>query len=299
MPTKNAYIGRFAPSPTGPLHLGSLFTALASFLQARKSQGRWLLRIDDLDTPRLAPGAIENILTTLDAYGLHWDGEVAYESQWLEHYQNAIDQLTKNDLTYPCTCSRKQLARYRLRKPETITYPEFCRTRQHSRTNPHSLRIKTPDQIISVFDALHGQQQQKIHQEIGDFIIKRRDHIFSYQLAVVVSDHLQNITEIVRGIDLLDSTPRQVFLQQQLGFATPHYQHVPIIVDALGAKLSKQAFANPVHTKNMCQTLIYLLTQLQQNPPHELTSAPLNELLDWAISSWDIKRLEKISTINL
>jgi len=179
------------------------------------------------------------------------------------------------------------------------TYPGFCRTRHHSAILPHSLRIKTPDQNISVSDLLQGLHEQKIHQEIGDFIIKRRDDIFSYQLSVVVSDHLQKITEIVRGIDLLDSSPRQIFLQQKLGFATPRYQHVPIIVDSQGAKLSKQAFANPVHTNNKSRTLFYLLTQLQQNPPRHLISASVNELLDWAISSWDIRRLKEISTINV
>jgi len=299
LPPQNSYIGRFAPSPTGPLHLGSLFTALASFLQARKHQGQWLLRIDDLDTPRLATGATEKIITTLDAYGLHWDGEITYESQWLAHYQNAIERLTQQDLIYPCTCSRKQLKRDRLENPSIKTYPGFCRYHRQSPLSPHSLRIKTPDQSITIDDLLHGQHQQNIHHDIGDFIIKRRDHIFSYQLAVVVSDHRQKITEIVRGIDLLDSTPRQVFLQQRLGFVTPHYQHIPIIVDAHGTKLSKQAFSTPVHTHNISQTLYYLLTQLQQNPPQELSSAPLNELLDWAITSWDIKSLEKITAISL
>lgn len=277
MPDKQPYIGRFAPSPTGPLHFGSLYTALASFLQARSQQGLWLLRIDDLDTPRNVKGSADNILKTLDAFGLHWDGSVFYQSQYLDAYRGILDQLVKDKLVYPCTCSRKTL---------TAIYSGMCRDKQTLPNSPYSLRIKTDNRIISFDDELQGLISHNL-AEHGDFILKRKDQIIAYQFAVVIDDDKQHINHVVRGCDLLDSTPRQIYLQQILGLVTPDYMHVPVIIDEQGYKLGKQTLATAVDVKKPNAVVFELLTLLKQNPPRELQHAPSTELLGWAIQYWN------------
>ncbi|MEQ1531286.1 MAG: tRNA glutamyl-Q(34) synthetase GluQRS [Methylococcales bacterium] len=224
VPINNAphYIGRFAPSPTGPLHFGSLFTALASFLEARAQQGKWLLRIDDLDTPRNVAGSIAAILKTLEALGLHWDDQVLYQSAHRQAYQDFLHDLEGKQLLYRCTCSRKFLSSL---ESHADIYPGHCRNTRCNDDIPHALRIKTEADIISFHDQLQGWISHDIAGQHGDFILKRKDDIVAYQFAVVIDDHLQQISHVVRGIDLLESTPKQIYLQQKLGFTTPDYLH--------------------------------------------------------------------------
>ena len=288
MPDKRAYIGRFAPSPTGPLHLGSLCTALASFLQARSHKGVWLLRIDDLDTPRNIKGSADSILKTLEAFGLLWDGRVVYQSRYLDVYNDILDQLAKNNLIYPCTCSRKTL---------TDIYSGVCRNKQGLPNSSYSLRIKTDHRFISFEDELQGLIAHNLAEHDGDFILKRKDRIIAYQFAVVVDDDLQQVNHVVRGFDLLDSTPKQIYLQQILGLKTPGYMHVPVITDESGYKLSKQTLATAVDVKNPQTVIFKLLVLLKQNPPIELLHAPLTELLAWAIEHWNPSVLKNFHTL--
>ena len=284
---KRPYIGRFAPSPTGPLHFGSLYTALASFLQARSQQGLWLLRIDDLDTPRNIKGAAESILKTLDAFGLNWDNSVVYQSQTLDIYHESLNKLIHDKLIYPCTCSRKTL---------TDIYSGICRDKQTLPNSPYSLRIKTDNSSISFKDELQGLISHNL-AEHGDFILKRKDQIIAYQFAVVIDDNRQNINHIVRGYDLLDATPRQIYLQQMLGLDAPDYMHVPVIIDEQGYKLSKQTRATAVDLKKPHAVIFELLTLLKQNPPGELQHAPSTELLSWAIKHWNPAMLKNCRAI--
>lgn len=288
------YKGRFAPSPTGPLHLGSLYTALASFLQARSKQGQWLVRIDDLDTPRNVKGATADILNTLEAFGLYWDGDVFYQSKHLENYQFFINQLIKQQQVYPCTCSRKTLAEF---QSESSIYPNFCRNKTAIPTEPYALRLKTESVNISFDDFLQGRVSHNIAEKDGDFIIKRKDEIIAYQFAVVIDDTLQEITEVVRGFDLLDCTPPQIYLHQLLNLKPPAYLHVPIITNQYGQKLSKQSFAQAVNSENPVKTLFYLLTLLKQQPPFELQRASISELLKWAIENWQPQQLKNSHTL--
>lgn len=284
-PSLRPYRGRFAPSPTGPLHLGSLYTALASYLQARSLGGEWYLRIDDIDAPRCAPGATEGILRTLEHFGLLWDGPVVYQSQFRQDYQNALDRLTQIDLIYPCQCTRKSLA------PYGTVYPGFCRQQVINRARPHSLRIKTDDREILLRDCLQGQFQQQLNRTCGDFVVRRRDRIFAYHLTVVVDDSLMGISEVVRGSDLLDCTPRQIYLQQLLDIQTPAYMHLPVLTHANGLKLSKQTHAPAIGSAKPEPVLYRLLQWLGQNPPEFLKDAPKEEILEYAVEHWNAKNL--------
>jgi glutamyl-Q tRNA(Asp) synthetase len=290
-----SYIGRFAPSPTGPLHLGSLYTALAGFLDARSHRGQWLLRIDDLDTPRNAPDSIGNILKTLEVFGLHWDGGIAFQSRHLDSYNEAIHTFTKTGLTYPCTCSRKALSF----APSSAIYPGICRNARTSDVVSHALRIKTDNRIIAFHDRLQGLIADNLAGQHGDFIVKRKDHVIAYQLAVVLDDDRQHITHVVRGIDLLESTPKQIYLQHILELPTPRYMHVPVIIDARGHKLSKQTQAPAVDLKTPPTVMFELLSLLKQNPPGELRHASCAEQLDWAVIHWDPTPLKHSPTVGL
>lgn len=283
-----AYTGRFAPSPTGPLHLGSLYTALASFLQARSRHGKWLIRIDDLDTPRNQQGAAEAMLKTLDACGLYWDSSVTYQSQHVKFYEAILQDLADKCLLYRCQCSRKTL--------ESI-YTGTCRHHIISPEIPHALRLKTDARIIRFNDELQGSITHNLAQQHGDFIVKRKDTIIAYQFAVVIDDYLQGITHIVRGVDLLDATPKQIYCQQIIGLTTPHYAHVPVLIDAQGQKLSKQTLAKAVDTNEPALLLFNLLQLLQQNPAIELQYASVSELLAWAITHWQFTALKNLRTI--
>ncbi|MGY6274942.1 tRNA glutamyl-Q(34) synthetase GluQRS [Methylomonas sp. MgM2] len=285
------YIGRFAPSPTGQLHLGSLYTALASYLDARRHGGIWLLRIDDLDTPRNAAGAIDAILHCLERFGLHWDGEIYYQSRYLSKYQAILKHLQEQHWLYACRCSRKILR-------HTAVYPGVCRYAGFSFDEPSAWRLKVQDISIEFDDALQGKVNHHLSREHGDFIIRRKDNIIAYQFAVVIDDYLQKITHVVRGIDLLDSTPKQIYQQRLLAYPHPRYMHLPLIVDDQGHKLSKQNLATPVDDSQPEPTLFLLLNMLQQNPPSSLRNAPVATQLEWAITHWEPLALKKISAIH-
>ncbi len=289
MQDKQPVIGRFAPSPTGPLHFGSLYTALASFLDARSQQGQWLLRIDDLDTPRNIKGSIESILTTLAIFGLHWDGSVVYQSRQQAIYDEILDDMQALQLIYRCACSRRMLV--------SDSYPGYCKNRVISIDTPHALRVKTDQRVINFHDELQGDMTHQLTDPYEDFIVKRKDQVIAYQFAVVIDDDRQGVNQVVRGFDLLDSTPKQIYLQQLLGLPTPLYMHVPIIVDQQGYKLSKQTGANAVDLTHPEFILFELLVLLKQQPPLELQHAPVKELLDWAVVHWNPAPLKKVCKI--
>lgn len=238
-----SYRGRFAPSPTGPLHFGSLVAAVASFLDARAAGGEWLVRIEDVDEGRTVPGAAEEILRTLESLGLAWDGEVAWQSRRKDLYERALRQLRAQGVLYRCKCSRKEVADSALQGPEGGVYPGTCRALAVGEEVPAAVRILAADVEIAFVDRVQGAISHNIAREIGDFVVKRRDGLHAYQLAVVVDDAEQGITDVVRGADLLWSTPRQIALQRRLGLPTPRYMHVPVATNARGEKLSKQTLA--------------------------------------------------------
>jgi len=279
------------------LHLGSLFAAVASYLQARSRQGKWLVRIDDLDSYRGVTGAADDILATLEAFGLFWDDSVLFQSKQLESYHSALDQLEQKQLLYPCVCTRKALNQYYSLNSSASICPGFCRNKQINEDHPHALRINTENIDISFTDQLQGKITENLQQKHGDFILKRKDQIIAYQLAVVIDDQIQQVTEIVRGIDLLDSTTRQIYLQQKLGINSPLYMHIPVIVDHQGCKLSKQSFATAVERKEATTVLFKLLKLLRQSPPDELYNAPVEQQLVWATKHWNPTYLKKIRAI--
>ena len=269
------YIGRFAPSPTGPLHMGSLVAALISYLDAKAHGGKWLLRIEDLDPPREDPEAPSRIRETLSLLGLEWDGEVLYQSDRLDAYAEALKQLENQRDVFPCTCTRKEVGQQ---------YTGTCRQQTFANmTGDYAIRIKVPTQSVQFTDRHLGDQRWDLNASPGDFIIKRKDGLFAYQLAVVVDDFYQQITHVVRGIDLLDSTPRQIHLQRRLGYPTPDYFHFPVLTDTSGEKLSKQTFAEPVVVNDPVDTMIKLLTIINHAPPETDT---LSNILQWAVDSW-------------
>ncbi|MCB5191795.1 tRNA glutamyl-Q(34) synthetase GluQRS [Methylobacillus arboreus] len=278
--------GRFAPSPTGPLHFGSLIAAVASYLDARARQGEWLVRIEDLDLPRQMPGAASLILRTLEQYGFEWDGEVLYQSQRDAYYQDALQTLSTHGLLYPCGCSRKEIADSATHGIDGLVYPGTCRHGLSPGKNARAWRIRVDDQPISFHDAVQGEIGQVLSRDIGDFILKRADGLFAYQLAVVVDDEMQGITHIVRGADLLDSTPRQIFLQHALGYATPEYLHVPVAANAAGEKLSKQTLAQPLDSRDTTKDLWDVLAFLRQSPPIDLLKENHAYLWQWALQHW-------------
>jgi glutamyl-Q tRNA(Asp) synthetase len=294
MPSKKPenYRGRFAPSPTGAVHYGTLIAAVGSYLQARKNQGKWFLRIDDIDVTRKVEGADIGIIKTLETFGFQWDGEIIYQSSQTSHYQSALDQLISKSLVYPCLCSRKQLA-----ESNTDIYPGTCRNRQLPEKNEHSLRVLAKDVNIEFEDAVMGWQSQNIKQQCGDFIIRRRDGLFAYQLAIVIDDARQNITEVVRGADLLDSTPRQIYLQQLLELPTPRYCHLPLAVDAAGNKISKSEGGMEVNIKNKERLLVSVLEYLGQQPPDALFKSNINDIWEWAIKHWQIDLVPRCKNI--
>lgn len=296
------YIGRFAPSPTGPLHFGSLLTAVASYLDAKQNNGTWLVRMDDLDPPREIPGAADKILSTLDAYGLHWDNKVIYQSQRHEQYEAIVQSLLANKQAFYCTCSRKQLTEHASRqKPQTPpTYPGTCREQHTPPNTPFSIRLVVTgaSQPICISDQLQGAFCQNLIEDVGDFIIKRKDRLYAYHLAAVVDDHWQNISHIVRGIDLLDSTPRQHYLQQLLGYNVPQYAHLPIVVNDKGQKLSKQTFAKPIEATQCNRTLWVAISTLGLKPPTALQHESAEAILKWGIAAWNHKALTNVTRIS-
>ncbi len=274
------YRGRFAPSPTGPLHFGSLVAAVGSYLAAVTKSGEWHLRIEDLDPPREQPGAADTILHCLDSFGFAWHGEVIYQSQRHPAYRAALEQLQKQGLTFPCHCTRKVLS-------GSLIYSGRCR-HQENNSVPHTIRLRALDETppLQFNDQIHGWQQQNITKEVGDFIIKRADGLFAYQLAVVVDDAALGVTEVVRGGDLLTVTARQIYLQQKLKVTTPHYCHLPLVINRAGKKLSKQSFAQALDIDNPGPQLWSALSFLGQAPPKELQKDSLAEIWQWARQNW-------------
>jgi glutamyl-Q tRNA(Asp) synthetase len=282
------YRGRFAPSPTGPLHFGSLVTAVASWLDARAAGGEWLLRIEDIDPPREVQGATQMILRTLETHGFQWPCPVRYQSQRLAHFETAVDQMLAQDFAYACRCSRQAIRDVALPGPAGLVYPGTCRALNLPvRRGETSVRLRTHDDEVSFEDRLQGITTSLISQDIGDFIIRRKDGLISYVLAVVIDDHDQGITDVVRGYDLLGFTPAQIFLQQQLGLGGLNYMHLPVAVDARGEKLSKQAGAKPVDDETPVENLYRCLTFLAQAPPQNLLRADLDTIWQWAAENWD------------
>lgn len=283
--TDSRYIGRFAPSPTGPLHFGSLLAALASYLDAKSNQGLWLLRIEDLDPPRQDPTANSHFIEVLDAFGLYWDDEIRFQSHRSEAYQAALKHLIESGVAFPCSCSRKQLA----------GHPHQGRC-QPDPDKALAWRFLANPDGVSFEDQLQGFYHPSKPHERDDFVIRRRDALWSYQLAVVVDDQDQGVTHVVRGIDLIDSTPRQIQLQQALGYRTPNYAHLPIAVENNGQKLSKQNLALPLDVRSPEQTLYIALQWLRQNPPKTLAKESIDEILQWAVAHWDPSPLKGQTT---
>jgi glutamyl-Q tRNA(Asp) synthetase len=292
------YRGRFAPSPTGPLHAGSLASALGSWLDARSNQGSWLVRIEDLDTPRCITGMDQLILAQLQACGLFWDEEVIWQSQQLNAYQNAIETLYSDRQIYPCSCSRQQITsalssqgKLRARNQEQV-YPGTCRNSHvwqaqfpnSSSASAWRLAIK-PEQAIRFTDAEFGQQEQSLNDDVGDFVLRRADGIFAYQLAVVVDDARQGITHIVRGADLLSNTARQIYLQEVLGLPTPQYRHLPLVLDPHGEKLSKQTQATEINTKSEVAVLQALQAAALHLGLRNLTDREGQTIAEWLLQA--------------
>jgi len=337
----NPYRGRYAPSPTGPLHFGSLVAAVGSYLEAKSRGGVWLLRMEDLDTPREQPGAADAILRTLEACGLFWDGEPMYQRRRSEAYRAALARLEAQGLVYACGCSRREIADSHLNFAPTLgahdaplartggrgvggegrsnealnaplarasgrgaggegshvsalIYPGTCRNGVASGRTPRATRVRVDDTVIEFADGVQGRMRQDLAAEVGDFVLLRADGLFAYQLAVVIDDADQGITDVVRGADLLDSTPRQIYLQRRFGLPSPRYLHLPVAVNAAGEKLSKQTQAPPVDAREPVPLLAQVMSFLGQAPPPQLRRVPLDEFWRWAFTHWDAKRVPRL-----
>ncbi|MGB4075327.1 tRNA glutamyl-Q(34) synthetase GluQRS [Pseudomonas sp.] len=285
-----AYIGRFAPTPSGYLHFGSLVAALASYLDARAVNGRWLLRMEDLDPPREVAGAQDGILSTLESYGFEWDGELVRQSSRHDEYAALVERLLSQGLAYACICSRKQL------EGTQGIYPGTCRNAGHSFADA-AIRLRVPELSYAFIDRVQGDYRQHLGREVGDFVIQRRDGLYAYQLAVVLDDAWQGVTDVVRGADLLDSTPRQLYLQELLGFAQPRYLHVPLIIQPDGHKLGKSYRSPPLPADQATPLLIRALRALGQELPEGASYGQPAELLRWASQHWDATRIPRSRTL--
>jgi glutamyl-Q tRNA(Asp) synthetase len=285
------YRGRFAPSPTGPLHFGSLVAAVGSYLDARHHRGEWRLRIEDIDPPREAPGAADGILRTLEAFGLEWDGPVSYQSRHAERYEAALARLERLGFLYGCACTRREIPDSGLSGAAGAVYPGTCRGGLPPGRTARSLRVRVDDGDIGVHDRLQGHTRQSLREQAGDFIVRRADGLIAYQLAVVIDDAAQRISHVVRGADLLDSTPRQIYLQRLLGLPTPDYLHLPVAVNEAGEKLAKQTRAREVGHGQAVTVLQDVLRFLNQRLPESADDASPAELLRWASERWDVRAI--------
>ncbi|MGF6458715.1 tRNA glutamyl-Q(34) synthetase GluQRS [Pseudomonas frederiksbergensis] len=288
--TSPLYIGRFAPTPSGHLHFGSLVAALASYLDARSVGGRWLVRMEDLDPPREEPGAQAAILKALESYGFEWDGDMVRQSERHAAYDDVINRLFNQGLAYACTCSRKQL------EPYHGIYPGFCRNAGHGTENA-AIRLRVPELEYHFIDRVQGEFRQHLGREVGDFVIRRRDGLYAYQLAVVLDDAWQGITDIVRGADLLDSTPRQLYLQELLGLPQPRYLHIPLITQPDGHKLGKSYRSPPLTEDQATPLLLRALRALGHKPATELNDATPRQVLNWGITHWDASLIPRTLTL--
>lgn len=287
------YRGRFAPSPTGSLHLGSLLTAIASYCDAKKNNGTWLVRIEDLDPPREIAGASKKIITSLNNCGFEFDQNTLTQSQRLHEYHQACKQLELLEVTYKCPCTRGQLS--------TVEIPNHsCRTMNTllSKGTEHSLRFKVPNQTLEFIDKIQGPMSYHLTQDCGDFILKRKDGLIAYQLAVTVDDHFQKITHVIRGMDLIDSTPWQILIHQSLYGNYPHYAHVPILVNSQGQKLSKQTHAKEIDLENPLDVLYQAYQYLQQTPFIKKPQT-INQFWQHAIQHWNINNITNIASIEI
>jgi len=282
-PAPQATVGRFAPSPTGPLHLGSLVAALGSCLDARARGGSWLVRIENLDATRVLPGCADNMLATLEAFGFAWDGPVLYQSTRLEAYRAALEQLRRSGCSYECSCSRKDLSE--ANGPGASPYPGTCRHAPR-KAGPTATRFRVDNHAALQFDDLYQGPQRFALASVGDVIVRRRDDTPSYQLAVVVDDAMQKITHVVRGTDLLTSTAWQIALQNALSLPHVRYGHLPLVVEHDGAKLAKSRHAIALDRRRVARLLWMALQLLQQDPPAELGRQTVREIWQWALAHW-------------
>jgi len=283
------YRGRFAPSPTGPLHFGSLIAALGSYLEARAHDGEWLLRVEDLDRPRCVVGAADTIMRELDRLGLHWDGTPVYQSARLDLYGAALEKLAATDLSFPCACSRRDL--------RGGVYPGTCRGGIPPGRRMRSLRVRTRGVSITFRDRVQGTIHQDLETEVGDFVVHRADGIVAYHLAVVVDDARQAISDVVRGADLIDSTARQRYLQRALDLPTPGYAHLPVVLDADRRKLSKRSRATPIAALAPGAALCAALRFLGHPTPSELAREQASEVLRWARRHWRLERVPRRESV--
>lgn len=279
------YVGRFAPSPTGPLHAGSLVAALGSYLDAKSQDGQWLLRMEDVDAPRCNPTHADTILAQLQAHGFEWDGAVLYQSARAGAYQQALDTLIAIGSAYACGCSRKEISDSAVQGLEGPVYPGTCRNGLRGKS-ARAWRVRVQDARLCFEDRRLGQHCQNLQREIGDFVVLRADGYFAYQLAMVVDDAAQGVTDVVRGTDLLLSTPRQLHLQTLLGLPHPRYLHLPLVLNAAGQKLSKQTLAPALDVQQATRNLQSALAVLGLVLPDELIGAPVERLLNWAVEQW-------------
>ncbi|MBS0346822.1 MAG: tRNA glutamyl-Q(34) synthetase GluQRS [Proteobacteria bacterium] len=291
-----AVIGRFAPSPSGPLHFGSLVAALGSCLSARSQGGQWLLRIEDVDTPRSVPGAAEGILRTLERFGFEWDGPVVWQSARAAAYRDALARLQAAGRIFGCACTRKEMADSALARDGTRRYPGTCRDGLPSGRAARAYRLRVEPGTLSFDDRVQGTIAEDVAADVGDFVLLRADGLFAYQLAVVVDDAEAGVTEVVRGADLLDSTCRQILLQRLLGYPVPVYAHLPVACNAAGEKLSKQTLARAVDEAEPARLLADVLDFLGQQPPPDLAASGLAAVWAWARKNWSMDRVPRQRT---
>ncbi len=291
--SSSTYTGRFAPTPSGPLHFGSLIAAMGSYLQAKTNRGSWLLRVEDIDPPREQAGASEAILNCLETYGFEWDGSVSYQSENTERYEYYLAGLKGRSQTYACDCTRKAMLQTARRSPSGYVYGGKCRFRnlQYTENRAVRLRMVSPNEV-TFKDQIQGRFCQNLADQVGDFTLKRRDGLYSYQLAVVVDDYEQGVTEVVRGMDLMDNTPRQIYLQRKLGFSAPAYLHLPLALNKTGDKLSKQTSAAALNLSKPVETLFAAWHFLGQAPLNrsEFSEDP-RQFWDAAAALWDTGRI--------
>ena len=281
-----SYRGRFAPTPSGPLHFGSLIAATGSYLQAKSLNGEWLLRIDDIDPPREQKGAADAILSTLEGFGFEWDSEVLYQSTRTQRYQEAVDELIQQRVAYACSCSRKALLKNTEQTKGGTIYPGFCRNKSLNITTETSTRLRCDNEPVQFVDLIQGNQSFDMENDIGDFILQRRDRIFSYHLASGIDDAEQQITEVVRGADLLNCTPCHIHVQRRLNLPSPQYHHLPIAINRTGQKFSKQTHASPIDAKDSVALLYNTLKFLGQMPPINLMDSSQQDIWKWAKINW-------------
>jgi glutamyl-Q tRNA(Asp) synthetase len=287
-------VGRFAPSPTGPLHLGSLVAAVGSWLFARSAGGKWIVRMEDLDRPRVVPGSAEEIVAALSMYSLHADGDIVYQSERTGEYERALETLRARGAVYDCGCSRADLQRAPSAPAasdpidtDSRVYPGTCRDGLPAGKQPRAIRFRSPDRAIAFDDLVVGRVEENVAARTGDFVVKRADGLFAYQLAVVVDDALQGVTQVVRGGDLLDSTPRQIALQRALGLPTPDYAHLPLVVNADGSKLGKRDGALPIASLDRAQIRRTLSLALEALGLTGITGETPAEILENALRQFD------------